>query len=424
LDEPGPEPAGRIHSNLLLVLHYAPGIDPKEIYREHVRWNEMHTRHLPPAAAHTHVPDPERRLRIGYVSPDFREHAIARTFYPLLAGHDHGVCEVCCYASLPGPPDATTARMQAHADVWRDIASLTDDQAAAMIRGDGIDILVDLAGHTAGQRLGVFARRPAPVQVTYLGYPDTTGLEAIDHRLTDAWADPPGQTEALHSEQLVRLPGCGWVFDAADVPLPEDHGRDGEVVFGSFNILAKVTEPMLDLWGAILAAVPGSRLLAKARGLASAATRQRLVERFGAAGIEAERFELVGAVPAYRDHLALMARADIALDPFPYHGTTTTLETLWMGTPVITLAGATHVSRVGVSLLTAVGLADLVAPTPQAYVAAAVRLADDRDRLAGIRRSLRQRMREGGVLDGPTFARKVEAAYRRMWRHWCERRRA
>ncbi|MEI8197285.1 MAG: tetratricopeptide repeat protein, partial [Phycisphaerae bacterium] len=338
------------HSNLLLTMHYHPGFAASAIAEEHRRWNRVHAEPLQKyIQAHANDRSPERRLRIGYVSPDLREHVNGRNFLTLLAGHDHANFEIFAYAQVP-KPDGLSEEIRAQADSWRSLVELTDVQAAELIRQDKIDILVDLAGHTAGNRLLVFALQPAPVQVTWLGYPNTTGLRTMDYRLTDAYADPPGQTESYHSEQLSRLSPCAWCYRATQSP-PLTTRPEGPVTFGSFNTFPKVSEPMLRLWGRILRVVPESRLLLKAMGLGSESTRVRVRQVLGQEGIAAERLELRGFEPGHGGHLALYSRMDVALDTFPYHGTNTTCEALWMGVPVVSLAGESHVSRGGVSLL-------------------------------------------------------------------------
>ena len=410
------------HGNLLLALHYPPGCDPGETLAEHRRWAEIHA--LPLAkgiAPHGNDRDPERRLRIGYVSPDFREHSVAFFLEGLLAAHDGGQVEIFCYADLRSE-DAVSARFEKLSGHWRRIAGRTDEQVAELIRQDRIDILIDLSGHTARNRLLVFARKPAPVQVTYLGYCDTTGLSAMDYRLTDALADPPGTTEHLHTEQLIRLPDGAWCFrphDQSPAVEPPPVLRSGHITFGCFNVRPKITDEMLILWARLLSQVPGSRLLLKNTGFTEPSIQQRMRNLLAKAGIAPERLELAARVPTQRRHLEHYAQVDIALDTFPYHGTTTTCEALWMGVPVITLAGHTHASRVGVSLLTHAGLPELIASSADEYVHIATRLAADIERLGTLRSSLRERLAVSRLLDAPRFARNVEHAYRQMWRTWC-----
>ena len=410
------------HSNLLFDMHYVSGTDVSALYGEHRRWDEAHAEPLrkliPP---HGNDRDPERRLRIGYVSPDFREHSVAYFMESLLASHDHSQVEVYCYADLVRE-DGTSRRLQCHARQWRPIAGKTDGQVAELIRKDGIDILVDLAGHTAGNRLLVFARKPAPVQVTYLGYPDTTGMKAMDYRLTDGYADPPGTSEHLHSEELMRLPGSAWCYRPSGEAPPVGSApvlSGGGVTFGCFNPRPKMTEEVLALWARLLMAVPGSRLLLKNLGFRDSSVRERVMGMLMKGGVGEERVEFMGRVPSVTEHLVTYGRVDIALDTYPYHGTTTTCEALWMGVPVIALAGRTHASRVGVSLLTNAGLPELIAGSAEQYVEIAVKLAADIPRLVELRASLRERMASSALMDAPRFARNVEQAYRQMWRAWC-----
>jgi predicted O-linked N-acetylglucosamine transferase (SPINDLY family) len=414
------------HSNLIYTLHLHPAWDAQCIAEEHRRWNRRHAVPLGPSSGplHRHPNDrnPDRRLRIGYVSPDFRDHVVGRGLLPLLREHNHQLFEITCYANVR-QPDAMTSQFGQNADWWRNIVDLSDEQIAAQIIEDRIDILVDLAGHTANNRLLVFARKPAPVQVSYLGYPGTTGLTAIDYRLTDRFADPPDLTDHLHSERLHRLPRTNWCFAEPPHsppvgPLPAS--QRGYVTFGSFNNFAKVTLPMLQAWGRILHQTPGSHLLLKAAGLAAASARDRLSRQFAAQGIDPGRLDVRGPQLDQQSHLGLYNEMDIAMDTFPYHGTTTTCEALWMGVPVITLAGQTHVSRVGVSLLSSIGLNELIASTTDEYERLAVELAGDQGRLSALRLGMRVRMRASPLMDGARFAREVEAAYRQMWRIWCE----
>ena len=295
---------------------------------------------------------------------------------------------------------------------------LSDEELAERIRADGIDILVDLAGHTAKNRLRVFARKPAPVQVTWLGYPNTTGLEAIDYRLVDAVTDPVGEADAWASETLVRLEGgflCyGGLKDAPEPTVPPCL-KTGTVTFGSFNNPAKVSAATFDAWATLLSRLPQARLLLKGTPFADAATRALFLARLGERGVAAERIELVAWLPGAAAHLALYHRVDIALDPFPYNGTTTTCEALWMGVPVVTLRGDRHAGRVGASLLSQIGLTDLIANSVEEYVEIALALARNPGRLDELRRTLRPRMAASPLCDGRAFARKIEAAFRTMW---------
>ena len=416
-----------VQSNLLLGLHYLPDGDAEFIFREHCRWGEIHAAPLAKRVVrHANDPNPARRLRVGYLSRDFREHSVAFFFENLLASHHREHVEVICYSDCTGA-DAVTLRMRKHAAEWRTITGLADAQVADLIREDGIDLLVDLAGHTDRNRLLVLARRPAPVQVTCLGYPDTTGMNAVDYRLTDAHADPPGATERFHIEQLVRLPDCAWCFRPSDdappvSTLPVLHS--GHITFGCFNTRPKITEEMFAIWAEILLRAPGSRLLLKNLGFRDPSVQMRARALLEKAGVAPARVELIGRVSDFAEHLTCYGRVDIALDTFPYHGTTTTCEALWMGVPVITLAGKTHASRVGVSLLENLALPELIAGQPVDYIGTAAELAADISRLAALRATLRERMASSPLMDGPRYARNVEHAFREMWRAWCAKQTA
>ncbi|MBI4184062.1 MAG: tetratricopeptide repeat protein [Proteobacteria bacterium] len=404
------------HSNLLYALTFAPGLDPAAVAEEHRAFGRTWGRGAR-AADFASRRDPERRLRLGYVSPDFREHSVAAFIEPALAAHDRDRFEVACYANV-ARPDATSARLKAVAGRWVDIVGLGDEEAAARIRADGIDLLVDLAGHTGENRLGLFALRPAPVQATWIGYPNTTGLAAIGWRITDAIADPPGARDTLYSERLVRLPGCFLCY-RPPAAAPEPARAPGPFAFGSFNHLAKLNPRVIAAWAEILRRVPAARLVLKARSLADAETRARVLAAFAQAGVAAERIALHAWIGDPAGHLGLYREVDVALDPFPYNGTTTTCEALWMGVPVVTLAGEAHAGRVGASLLSAAGLPELIAGTADAYVERAVALAADRGRLARLRDGLRRRLAASALTDANAHTRALEAAYREMWRAWC-----
>jgi predicted O-linked N-acetylglucosamine transferase (SPINDLY family) len=356
-----------------------------------------------------------RRLRIGYVSPDFRDHPVARFMLPLLASHDHSRFEIHCFAAV-AVEDDTTARIRGLADRWHDVVMTDDTALAELVRSEQIDILVDLAGHTSGNRLLTFAREPAPVLVSYLGYPASTGVDTIDYRLTDPQADPPGMTESHHTEKLIRLPRTAWCYQPeVEVGPPSVRDPCAPVTFGCFNNFAKVNEPMLRLWAQIVLRVPNSRLMLKSASLGSpslSAQTRRILE---AAGVAPDRMELHAWSDSSAAHLRCYDQVDIALDTFPYHGTTTTCEALWMGAPVVTLAGHTHLSRVGVSLLHNVGLSNLVAQSREEYADIAVSLAADKARLRDLRGSLRDRMLNSPLMDAAGFTRDVELAYQQMY---------
>jgi protein O-GlcNAc transferase len=334
--------------------------------------------------------------------------------------------EVFCYAEVRRP-DAVTTRLQGVADHWLVTVGLSDQQLAERIRTDGIDILVDVAGHTAGGRLLVFARKPAPVQVTWLGYPNTTGLKAIDYRLVDEVTDPVGETDAWASETLVRLEDgflCYRGLRDGPEPTSPPSLKTGIVTFGSFNNPAKVSTATFDAWAKLLSRLPQARLILKGISFTDASTRALFLARLDQRGVAADRVELLTQLPGAAEHLSLYNRVDIALDPLPYNGTTTTCEALWMGVPVITLKGDRHAGRVGASLLTRIGLTDLIAHSIEEYVEIAVALAGNSGRLDDLRRALRLRIAASTMCDERAFACKMEAAFRSMWQHWCNLDRA
>jgi predicted O-linked N-acetylglucosamine transferase (SPINDLY family) len=358
-----------------------------------------------------------RPLRIGYVSPDFRQHSVAHFIEPVLAAHDKKKFEVFCYYN-DTVSDDTTLRIQSLVPHWRVLAELSDHDAARKVQEDKIDILVDLAGHTNRNSLMMFARKPAPLQATWLGYPNTTGFSCMDYRITDALCDPVGMTDALHTEKLIRLPDCFSCFTPpAQSPtvgaLAALHG-DG-IMFGSFNYFIKMNEQVIETWARILARVANSRLTLKYRSLNSESVQTVVRTAFAKHGVTRERLVLLGNDASQLDHLARYNSIDIALDPFPYNGTTTTCDALWMGVPVIALAGRTHVARVGVSQLTNIGLSEFIAADVDSYVDIAVALANDLPRLTQLRGSLRERMKISPLMDAPRFTRNLERAFHEMW---------
>ena len=409
-------------SGLLSMLNYDDKSTNADLFAAHREWDERYGQQVERFTAYANDRDPARRLRIGYLSPDFREHSVAYFVEPLLRGHDRQKVEVFCYAEVTRP-DLVTTRLQGLADHFLVTVGLSDEQLAERIRTDGIDILVDVAGHTGGNRLLVFARKPAPVQVTWLGYPNTTGLKAIDYRLVDAVTDPVGEADAWASETLVRLKDGFLCYSGLrDGPEPTSAPclRTGTVTFGSFNNPAKASTATFDAWAKLLCRLPRARLLLKALSFADASTRALFLDRFSERGVPAERVELMASQPDPIAHLALYQGVDIALDPFPYNGATTTCEALWMGVPVITLRGHRHAGRVGASLLTQVGLTDLIADSIEEYVEIAVALAGNPKRLDELHRILRPRVAASPLCDEGAFAIKMEAAFRTMWQDWCQ----
>ena len=416
-----PDNAGA-HSNWLYFLHFRRGDEAQALLDAHIAWAKRHASTIGRQAARAgHERRPRRRLNIGYVSPDFGHSSVAAFIEPVLAAHDRKKYKVFCYSNVAFP-DEVTQRLRGVSEEWRDISAMPDPWVAQQMRADRIDILVDLAGHTGGGRMLLFAAKPAPVQVAWLGYPGTTGLAAIDHRLTDAIADPQGQTERFHTEDLVRLPG-GFLCYGAPAESPETgeppSTSTGYVTFGSFTDFAKVSPSLIDLWARILKTLPDSRLIVQAFGLAAESAKRALRERFAEHGVQPARLELCVPEEPFARQLDKYKQIDIALDTFPYNGVAATCEALWMGVPVVTLAGATSVSRAGASLLTRVGLADLVAESGEDYVQRAVQLARDAERLRALRAGMRERMLASPLLDASGFARDLENAYEGMWQRWC-----
>jgi predicted O-linked N-acetylglucosamine transferase (SPINDLY family) len=392
------------------------------IYEEHRRWSQQFAEPLRKfIQPHLNNRDAERPLRVGYVSPDFRDHPVGRFLVSLLAAHDGNRFEVFCYSDVRRA-DRFTGLLRGHARQWRNTLGLADERMAQLIREDQIDVLVDLTMHMARNRLLLFARKPAPVQVSYLAYCSTTGLETMDYRLTDPHLDPPGMNDAYYSEKSVRLPETYWCYplheqspDVSPPPAPSA----GEVTFGCLNNFCKVSAETLDLWIKLLRATPKSNLILQA---GEGSHRQRVRDLLERQGIDPRRAKFVGWVPL-SEYFKRYEQIDVGLDPFPCNGGTTTCDALWMGVPVVTLAGRTAVGRGGVSILANVNLPELIAQTPEQYVQIATDLAGDLPRLAELRRTLRGRMQGSALMDAPRFARNIEGAYRQMWRNWCEQAR-
>jgi len=403
----------RAFSNLLFGLQNLSTCPPVELFDEHLRYAERFEAPLKPFwQPHGNSRDPERRLKVGYVSGDFCNHVVALFFEPILAGHDKSKFEIYGYYNN-NQFDSHTEWIAAHMDHFLVCHTLSDEQLAERIRADGIDILVDLAGHTANNRLLVFARKPAPVQCTYIGYPGTTGLSAIDYRISDPWQDPVGLTERYHSETLVRLLG-GMAF-APDPASPEVNElpalHSGQFMLACLNNLSKVNPAVIALWSRILRALPQARLMLG--NVTDDSIRQRLLDLFSQNEIGPERLILQTRVPM-ADYLALHHQIDRALDPFPYNGGTTTMHSLWMGVPVITLAGDHAVSRLCAAHLSRVGLDEFITHSEDEYLQCAIRFANDLPALNQVRQSLRARM-SASACDPAAITRQLEAAYREMW---------
>jgi predicted O-linked N-acetylglucosamine transferase (SPINDLY family) len=396
------EPANlEARSYRLYALNHLDDLAREKLFAEHVAFGRVVGQQPLPAFAND--PSPTRRLRLAILSPDLRAHSCAWFLEPLLQHLDPSQFELYLYHDH-FREDAVSARLKSLAAVWRNFVGQSSAVVEKAIRADAPDILVDLAGHTGmTSRLPLFAKHLAPVQINYLGYPNTTGLPAMHYRFTDATVDPVGEADALATEKLVRFAPTAWAYQ----PPP---------------VTAKVTDATLALWARVLAAVPGSRLLLKGRGFGEEAVRQRYFERFAAAGLPVDRVEFLERTAKTDDHLALYGRVDISLDTFPYHGTTTTCEALWMGVPVVTLMGDRHVARVSGSLLTAIGRGEWVAQTPEDYVRIAAELAADPAKLAAIRAGLRDEVRKSPLGDHAGQSIRFAAALRQCWSTWCESR--
>jgi protein O-GlcNAc transferase len=408
-----------VRSNLLLNAHFDPGASPEELSSRHREFGRALCEWIGPArSGFDQSPDPERRLRIGYVSPDFNDHPVSYFIEPVLAHHEQKHFEIYCYSDV-ARADATTARLRRLPVVYRTCAEDDDTALAERIRGDGIDILVDLAGHGLNNRLPVFARKPSPVQVTWLGYFDTTGLPTMDYRIADAHSVPSG-AERLFVEQVVRLPRSATCFlPRHDAPIsPPPCLRRQHVTFGCFSNPAKINRDVAATFGRILRASADSRLLLKYHTFADPGIQARFVRWFAEEGIGRERILFQGHAPV-EAFLATYGEVDIALDPFPYSGETTALHTLWMGVPLVALEGKTVAQRLASRVLRVAGLDDWVARSTDEYVRIAQRLGADRDALAAARQTTRDRLRASPLLDHRGFTRELEAAYRLMWQRWC-----
>lgn len=407
------------HSNMLLYMHYLPDLPRPAIFEEAKKWAQ---RNLPQRLAkttHRNIPDPERKLKIGYISPDFRNHSVTYFFEPLLDAHNRDIVEVYGYGNIHHY-DNTTTRLKSKFDHYRNIRPLDDKAVVELIENDGIDILVDLAGHSANSRIYAMAYKPAPIQATWLGYPDTTGMSQIDYRITDSIADPPCD-EKYYSEKLFYLPDIFLCFGPGNTmpavaPLPFFDRK--HITFGCFNNSSKINPFITGLWSNILKQTPNSKLLLKFKSGQDDEIREVFIKRFEAVGISNDRIAVSGWLPSPAD-LELYNQVDIALDTSPYGGTTTTCQSLLMGVPVISLIGEHHMSRVGLSILTNLGLEFFAAPTPEQYVSKAVALASNPSALGKIRAAMRARMAASPLCNSTKFAEKMENAYRQMWHKWC-----
>jgi len=408
-----------LESAQLFALNSSEGIAEDALFARHAAFGtRIEQAHPPRFKPFRNVRDPERRVRIGYVSGDFCYHVVTLFTLPLVERHDRSTIEVYCY-STGSRVDEFTRQLSARADVWRDVSSLSASGLADAINRDGIDILVDLGGHSGIPQLAVFAQQPAPVQATWLGYLNTTGMTRIHYRISDRYADPPGLTDQYHTETLVRLPHSQWCYrpfiSAACAETPP-FVRNGHVTFGSFNQALKISRAVRRLWAEILQRVPGSRLVIL--GVAEGRARDELVTDLASAGGERSRITVLPYI-SLQDYFKWFNSVDIALDTMPYSGGTTTCDALWMGVPVVTAPGSRPSSRSTASILSTAGLPEWIASSPEDYVRLAAEYARDEARLVGLRKSLRETLRRSPLMDEERFVRDLEAAYRQMWRNWC-----
>jgi predicted O-linked N-acetylglucosamine transferase (SPINDLY family) len=416
-----PEYAGA-HSNLLLAMQYTATSRQTGAFSEQKQFAKyLEDPYKPNWPIHLNTRQENRRLRVGYVSPDFNRHSVAYFIESVLANHDRRLVEIYCYYNNT-LVDSVTQRFMALSDHWIVCCSLSDTQLAERIKNDGIDILVDLAGHTANNRLPVFARKPAPVQISYLGYPASTGLTAMDYRLTDIYADPVCDDTSEYTEKLLRLPTtflCYCPPDDAPSVSESPARKNGFVTFGSFNALPKITPSVVACWSRILQAQPEARMIIKTGGLGDLKTRRNMQNLFFQHGISDERLYLFAKDENFNQHLLRYNDVDICLDTFPYNGTTTTCEALWMGVPTISIRGARHAARVGASLLTNVGLEQLIVADEDEYCRLAVQLSADISVIESLRAGLRRRVTESPLLDGLGLTRAIESEFKSVWSIWC-----
>jgi protein O-GlcNAc transferase len=410
------------YSDVLFGMNYQTRYNNQSIFVEHLQFAERYEKPLAYfISAHKNERAYSRPLKIGYISPDFRRHSVAYFIEPIINAHNKDQFEIFCYSDVIVQDDVTK-RIQEHADQWRNIVGMTDKYVAGLLRKDQIDILVDLTGHTMNNRMLVFCRKPAPIQISWIGYPATTGLSTIDYKIVDAYTDPIGMTDPFYTENLIRLPQSFLCYQ------PEQNGpevnnlpssKSGHITFGSFNDLAKVSPAVVSLWSEIVNKVSNSSLIIKSKGLSDKDTCNRFLEMFVQHGIDRERIILLPLTLSTEEHLRMYNNIDIALDTFPYNGTTTTCEAMWMGVPVITLAGNAHVSRVGISLLSNVGLKEFIAQTENEYILIAAKLAADINKLQMLRSNLRTMLKNSPLTNTEQFVFDLENSYRKMWESWC-----
>jgi len=411
----------RGHSNLLLTLNYIDNLTPLQVFEEHKSWGEQHSNKTIQPLKVDYSKD--RSLRIGYISSDFREHSVAYFIEPLLDSHDKKNFEIFCYSSVIQGGDETTKRIKSLATHWRDISKQMIAETINQIRKDRIDILIDLSGHTGHNHLKVFTAKPAPIQVTWLGYPNTTGLQTIDYRIVDNITDPEGY-DAYCTEELIRIPGCFICYKPPEISPDIDvlpFEKNNYITFGSFNNLSKIGSHVVKVWSRLLLKIPNAHLIIKNHSLTNESSKIKYRQYFEEQGIESERLELIGHIETRNEHLDLYNRIDIALDVYPYNGTTTTCEALWMGVPVICKRGDRHAARVSASLLNNIYLEELIATDDEDYISIACKLASDTIYLSKLRSFMRQRMLDSTLCNTQSFTHKIENIFRKIWRECCDK---
>ncbi len=414
--------AKQARANMAYTMNFSPSLSEKDLFDVHkTHALTIESKHR--KASFTNMPVRDRKLRIAYLSSDFRRHSVSYFIEPVLEHHNKNNFEIFAYYNHD-ITDSVTEHFIGLCDRWHNISLLSDQAVAGQIKKDEIDILIDLNGLTGNNRLGVLALKPAPIQCEWLGYPNTTGLDSMDYWICDETVNPPGLMEKFYSESLLRLPGCFLCFkkpDYAPEPVAPPFVKNGCVTFGSFNNYAKVSKDVLEVWANILDAVPESRLMLKSACLGNPVQRAVLVDFFESRGISEKRLKLEGYKSSRINHIEMYSEMDIALDTFPYNGTTTTCEAMWMGVPTITLAGNSHRSRVGKSLLECVGLGELVAEFTDEYIKIAKELATDAQRLSEYRFNLRKTVEQSTLTDGVQFTATLESAYYSIWNEWCSK---
>ena len=413
-------------TNLLFILNCSPDHTAQQIFNLHKKYVSRYESRMNPKDIfrHDNPCDPKKIIRIGYVSPDFREHSVSFFLEPVLALHNHKRFEIFGYYSNE-KYDATTTRIKANFDHWRDIHAFSDAKSAELIRNDDIDILIDLSGYTALSRVLLFAYKPAPIQVTWIGYPNTTALSAIDYRITDPIADPAPTSEQFHTEKLIRMPDTFICYKPPGELLPVElppSDRNGYVTFGSFNNLSKMNNKVIEVWAKILNSIPNSKLFLKSFTLDDHWVRDKVIARFSTFDIPAQRLILRGIDESLASHLQRYGQVDIALDPFPYNGTTTTCEALWMGVPVISLSGESHRQRVGASILSSIGKHEWITKTRDEYITTACVLARSPALLRDTRQRIRTDVSASPLCNANAFTTNLENIFRNVWVEWCEKK--